>query len=80
MSDKSDKQAPPAKPGQGGLYLALIVAGFIMLGHAFGAFYMWKVTARLGIAVLATALILYSAGDPRKATLPLAILWIAVAL
>ena len=62
------------------IYLALLVGGMILLGYALQAFYMWKVSARLGAAFLATALILGSTKNIRLAVIALVILWAGVAV
>ena len=89
MSDDKNKKHAPApeaspkpqpKTPLTPIYLALLVGAVVLIGHALQAFYMWKVSARLGLAFLATALILGSTKSVRLATLALIILWTGVAI
>lgn len=90
MSDSNNKKhapspetaAPKTKPKTAltPIYLALLVGGMILIGHALQALYMWKVSARLGAAFLATALILGSTKNIRLAIIALIILWSGVAV
>ena len=86
--DKNKKHAPAPEAGSKPkprtpltpIYLALLVGGVVLIGHALQAFYMWKVSARLGLAFLATALILGSTKSVRLAGIALVILWAGVAI
>ena len=87
-TDKNKKHGPPPedapKPAPKTpltpIYLALLSGGVVLIGHALQAFYMWKVSARLGAAFLATALILGSTKNVRLAVIALVILWSGVAV
>ncbi len=78
------EETSPAKPAGNnsapkrkltGLYLALLVAGFMLIGQALEAFLMWKLQARLGLALLATAVIIGSAKDRVILAIALIVLW-----
>ncbi|MFQ5607963.1 MAG: hypothetical protein ACE5GA_08450 [Candidatus Zixiibacteriota bacterium] len=75
-----DPDAPAPKAGLTPIYLALLAGSLILIGHSLAALYMWKVGARLGVAFLATALILGSTRNLRLAALALLILWTGVAV
>ncbi len=70
-------QTKNAKPKRklGGLYLALFVAGFILLGQSLEAFLMWKLQTRLALALLTTPLIIAMCKERAKLGLALFILW-----
>ena len=75
-----ESPGPPKGDSRAGLFISLLVSAFILLGYSLVAFLMWKVTARIGLALLTTVLIMSFSRDSKKALAPLAILWIAVAL
>ncbi len=58
-----------------GLYLALLVASFMLIGQALEAFLMWKLQARLGLTLLATAVIIGASKDRMILGVALIILW-----
>jgi len=66
---------PAPKRGLAGLYLALLVAGFMLIGQALEAFLMWKLQARLGLALLTTAVIIGASRDRMILGVALLILW-----
>jgi hypothetical protein len=59
----------------GGLYLALFVAGFMLVGQSLEAFLMWKMQARLGLVLLSTAVIIGLGKERPLMALALVILW-----
>jgi len=83
-SKSKHEEMAPERPGAGesapkrqltGLYLALLVAGFMLIGQALEAFLMWKLQARLGLALLATAVIIGVSKERMILGVALIILW-----
>ncbi len=79
---KTDVESKPGKTETlkpkhklGGLYLALFVAGFMLVGQSLEAFLMWKMQARLGLVLLSTAMIIGLCKERAMMALSLIILW-----
>lgn len=62
------------------IYLAALLAGLILLADAFGYAPLQKLTARLGIALLFSAIALVVANGRAPGYIATTILWIAVLL
>ena len=71
---------PTPQPGQSQipLYLGLLGSAFMLLGQTFGVLYMWRGPARIGFALLFTALILGTAKGRNLGYFAVAILWAAL--
>ncbi|MBN4076497.1 hypothetical protein JYT16_02140 [Gemmatimonas aurantiaca] len=78
-SDKSDKRGK-AKGILWPLYLALFTGAFLLLGDVLQVFYMWQSKARIGTALLMTALTMILASNARMRTYCGIIIWGALAL
>jgi hypothetical protein len=68
--------------GKGGLlwlvYFALIIAGTLLLADAFHFRVLTKLSVRLGVALLFTAIALMAGKDKPAGIISIAIVWIAI--
>ncbi len=78
-AELKEVQAKPkaAKPKSklAGLYLALLVAGSMLVGQSLEAFLMWNMRTRLGLAFLTTVLIMVLSKERAVLGAALIILW-----
>lgn len=75
---RPDSQAKPA--GLGPLYLAMLTGAFLLLGDVFQVFLMWQAKARLGVALLMTAITLLMARDQNIRIYCGVVIWVSLAL
>ena len=60
------------------IYLSLVLAGVLLLGDALRIHFLIKLTARLGVALIFSAIALIAAKDKPPGIISIAIIWIAV--
>lgn len=81
MPNSDNKPSPPKqKPHHWLIYVAAILAGFLLLAHAANFAPATKITARLGIALLYTAFAFLFGKARPSAYIGTILLWVAVVL
>jgi len=68
------------RPGMPALYVALICSGVMLLGEAYQFLGMYSRNARLGFALLASALCLWLGKGTKLGYASIAIIWLAALL
>ncbi len=80
MSDEQKSTDKKRRSARWLIYLAALVAGAILLADAFAYAPIQKLTARLGIGLLFSAIALFLGNGRAFGFIAVAILWIAVIL
>ncbi len=79
MGSESGSGAPAKKPQAYGLiYLALLLAGILMLAHAAGYHPLQRVPAKLAVGLLYSALALFIGNGRPAGFIGTAIIWVAI--
>jgi len=76
----TDKAKTKKKERLWPLWLALLVAGILLLSEAIGIAHLTKWTARLGIGLIYSAVVIVPAGGRWPAMTGISLVWLAIIL